>query len=205
MMFGLSILAAAALAAAPQLPPDLVTPDDYPAEALRKDGEGAVVIRTFVDPRGRAMRCEVESIAGHDFSQLVCGRIMRARIRPAMASDGTPAYGFVRTIINFWLPGSGEKSVYPLSLKPDLAFSVKPVPGLLTAIIKVEIAATIDGQGQVADCAGTDEAAAPKLVAAACAQARAEWSDGMLEDPQGTPRNYVRKLTVSFEPETAAP
>lgn len=170
----------------------------------RSTGQGAVLFSAFIDSRGDAMDCRIEGIVGDDFSATVCDRVMRTRFQPAKGPDGKPAFGVVREMANFWKAGAGGGQ-YPVKLRAELAVQVKPVAGFLTDARDVPVAVVIDGDGRISNCAAIAPETPARLAKVACAQLRAQWTDTPLEYPEGTPRSYVRRLTVSFEPEAAKP
>jgi hypothetical protein len=167
-------------------------------------GQGAVLFNAFIDPKGNAMNCRIEGIVGDDFSRTVCDRVMKARFQPARGPDGKPTFGVIREMANFWKTGGGAQQ-YPVKLRSELAVQIKPVAGFLTEARDVPVAVVIDGEGRISDCAAIGADTPARLATVACAQIKAQWSDTPLEYPEGSPRSYVRKLTVSFEPEGAKP
>jgi hypothetical protein len=167
-------------------------------------GQGAVLFNAFIDPKGKAMNCRVEAIVGDDFSSTVCDRVMKTHFQPALGADGKPAFGVIREMANFW-KADAKTPQYPVKLRSELAVLVKPVAGFLTEARDVPVAAVIDGEGRIADCAAMGAGTPARLAKLACAQLKAQWFDIPLEYPEGTPRSYVRKLTVSFEPDGAKP
>ncbi len=197
MLAELTILAGALSLTPPQLAEN---PGSSQQEGSR---EGAVAYTVFVDPKGRAMDCSVDAVIGDNFAAQVCGDLMRARFEPARGPDGKATYGAFHSIANFWRATAGKDSAYPVRLKPELSVMVKPAPGL-TGPRDVPVAVLIDGQGAVADCAAVTANTPAGLLSTACAQLKSQWVDTALEDPQGSERYYVRQVTVSFEPETAA-
>ena len=199
------LAAASALPLSPQPPTSgVISSQDYPAEVLRGEKQGAVLFNMYVDPRGKPLSCNVEEVYDADFSKIACARAMRTTFRPATNRDGQPVFGYFRTVSNFWLPESGKASAYPIKPLPDLSFSVKPAPGL-TARRDVTVALIVNGEGEIADCAPGGEGTEKRLTDAACAQLKAQWTGEQLEYPQGSLKSYVRALTVSFEPESVAP
>lgn len=103
------------------------------------------------------------------------------------------------------MTNAGAAPATPYRRTPEIMVTVKPIAGLLTESRIVPLAVAIDGAGGVVDCAPARAQVAKRLVDAACAQAKAQWIDMPLEDPEGTPRAYVRTLNVAFVPEDAAP
>lgn len=192
MLAALVLLGASAIA-----PPAPLALEEHSA------GQGAVLFSAFIDNKGSPMDCRVEGIVGEDFSRAACERVMSTRFQPAIGPDGKPAYGVIREMANFWRKDANT-SQYPVKLRSELAIQVKPIAGFLTEARDVPVAALIDGEGRIADCAAIGTTPA-RLANLACAQLKAQWFDTPLEYPEGTPRAYVRRLTVSFEPEAAKP
>lgn len=193
MLAALVLLGASALA-----PPAPLALEDHSA------GQGAVLFSAFIDNKGKPMNCRIEGVVGEDFSRMACERVMSAHFQPAKGPDGKPAYGVIREMANFWKTDANT-SQYPVKLRSELAIRVRPIAGFLTEARDVPVAALIDGEGRIADCAAIGTATPARLANLACAQLKAQWSDIPLEYPEGTARSYVRRLTVSFEPEAAQP
>ena len=186
------------LGASAPVPPAPMALEDH------STGQGAVLFSAFIDNKGNAMDCRVEGIVGDDFSATVCDRVMRTRFQPAKGPDGKPAYGVIREMANFWKTGASTPQ-YPVKLRAELAIQVKPVAGFLTEARDVPLAVVIDGEGRISDCVAMTAGTSARLTNIACAQIKAQWTDTPLEYPEGTARSYVRRLTVSFEPEGAKP
>lgn len=83
-----------------------ITPDDYPAEALRNDWQGAVRIEWTVDTEGRLHDCRVLESSGHAvLDEAACGVILRrARYWPARDADGVPKVSTISRRIIWALP-----------------------------------------------------------------------------------------------------
>lgn len=186
------------LGASAPVPPAPMALEDH------STGQGAVLFTAFIDNKGNPMDCRVEGIVGDDFSATVCDRVMKTRFQPAKGPDGKPAYGVIREMANFWKTGTNAPQ-YPVKLRSELAIQVKPVAGFLAEARDVPLAVVIDGNGRISDCAAMNAGTSARLANVACAQIKAQWTDTPLEYPEGTPRPYVRRLTVSFEPDGAKP
>ncbi len=156
----LLLAAASALPVPPQPPASgLITQADYPAEALRGERQGAVLFNLFVDPRGKALNCAVEEVYDADFSRIVCAKVRQATFRPAMNRDGKPAYGFIRTVANIWLPPGGKRRDLSDRAVAGPVLLGEARPGLLTARRDVRLAVVVNGKGGIADCAPASEQA----------------------------------------------
>jgi protein TonB len=68
-----------------------VSDSDYPASALRNEGEGTTGFRLTVGPDGRVSNCEVTSSSGSAALDQATCRIMRSRARFTPARDSTGA------------------------------------------------------------------------------------------------------------------
>lgn len=99
-------LASAGIATEPAATPDgprllnlqeVLSPDDYPAEALQKGEQGAAAIRLTVGPEGRVSQCKVEKSSGSPSLDATSCRIYveRARFEPAQA-DSSPRVAHTR-------------------------------------------------------------------------------------------------------------
>jgi periplasmic protein TonB len=71
-------------------PGSWVTPDDYPARALREEREGSTGFRLSIGADGKVTDCQITSSSGHgDLDAEACKMLMRrARFRPAEDSNG---------------------------------------------------------------------------------------------------------------------
>jgi protein TonB len=70
--------------------PALFTSDDYPQAALRRNEQGTVAFKLFIDRRGRVERCEIEKGSGSAALDQTTCRILqrRARFTPARGPGG---------------------------------------------------------------------------------------------------------------------
>lgn len=73
-------------------PAGWVTPDDYPAEALRRGEEGAVGVTMTIDAYGRVSACEVSTSSRSEvLDSTTCDLVKRrARYTPARDAQGVP-------------------------------------------------------------------------------------------------------------------
>ena len=69
--------------------PALFTADDYPQAALRRNEQGTVAFKLFIDRRGRVERCDIEKSSGSAaLDQATCTILQRrARFKPARGAD----------------------------------------------------------------------------------------------------------------------
>ncbi len=83
-----------------------ITPDDYPAEALRNDWQGAVRIEWTIDEAGRPRDCRVLKSSGHRvLDDAACAAILRrARYLPPRDANGSPTVLKVSRRIVWALP-----------------------------------------------------------------------------------------------------
>jgi TonB family protein len=86
----------------------LVTDDDYPLDALRKNAQGTSVVRLAVGTDGRVAECRLLSSSGSaSIDQKTCAVFReRARFDPATGADGKPTRSYVVTQLT-WRIASG--------------------------------------------------------------------------------------------------
>ena len=70
----------------------LISADDYPVDALRKNEQGSATARMTINPSGRVSACEiVQSSGSHSLDRATCAILSRrARFTPARDSYGRP-------------------------------------------------------------------------------------------------------------------
>ena len=83
-----------------------VTTDDYPASALREDGEGIVRFTLDIDATGVPVNCSVTQSSGRsDLDDAACELIKeRARFEPATNSHGKPMAGTYANSVRWQIP-----------------------------------------------------------------------------------------------------
>lgn len=188
-------LIAAGLIALPQIDPRNMRRllDAYPTRALREGKSGAVYVRTWVDPAGKAYRCEeLRHFGGDVFRDSVCKPLLRLRQRPAVAPTGTVAYGVVTTVIKYTTPGPNDDEITALPQPADVTLDGH------AELSDFRIAVLVDESGGVSHCEGF-EGASGNHVELACGQARA-LGQPIAGDADGNPVEYVTTLLVRVEP-----
>ncbi|MCW3798559.1 energy transducer TonB [Sphingomonas sp. BN140010] len=86
--------------------PALLSPNDYPAEALRLGQQGTVGAALTISDQGRVTACAIERSSGSVALDVATCRLLRARARFAPAKDamGASVDGATRTTIRWVLP-----------------------------------------------------------------------------------------------------
>ncbi len=194
----LIMVAAAAQLAAPQPKEAFITLEDYPTSAMAKNQHGAVIFNLVTDPRGKPLKCAVESIKDTDFGALVCKKAMRARFQPATDRSGAPVHGVFHSVMNFWLPDERGSDKYPYAATPDLAVTVQSSPN---GPREGKLAVLFDASGKPSDCApdaGEESAAQSK---AACDFLLGQWNGGPLKGAEGLSVPHVRNMKIAFVPD----
>ena len=69
-----------------------ITPDDYPARALREATQGHVIMRIAVSPEGRATACAIVATSGSpEIDHVACSvALQRGRFQPPLDAAGQP-------------------------------------------------------------------------------------------------------------------
>ena len=84
------------------------SPDDYPAEAIRREEQGRVEFAVEIGPDGRVTRCHVMVSSGSRLLDLRTCQVMlvRARFEPARDAAGNPVADVFGTTVFWRIPGS---------------------------------------------------------------------------------------------------
>lgn len=82
------------------------SPDDYPADAIRKEEQGEVRFVLSVSPEGRPTNCRVMQSSGSDSLDATTCRVLqrRARLDPARNAQGEPVADEVSGTVRWVLP-----------------------------------------------------------------------------------------------------
>jgi protein TonB len=83
----------------------LIRPDDYPAEAMRRNEQGSVTAQLAIDTEGRVTKCTIAVSSGSASLDSTTCRILarRARFSPAVDASGRPIDGNVSQRITWRL------------------------------------------------------------------------------------------------------
>jgi TonB family protein len=83
-----------------------ITPDDYPARALREATQGHVIMRIAVSTEGRATACTIVATSGSpEIDHVACSvALQRGRFQPALDAAGRPVAIQAPFTIFFRLP-----------------------------------------------------------------------------------------------------
>ena len=194
-------LAAAALTA----PVIILTPADYPQDALSQDQSAAALVAISLDSTGRATACETRQTAGHErLARRICGLLLKRRHTPSKLRDGTPVNAEIVTLMRLFIPDTFEGSrVAKLTQKPDVELSVNHLPGNAKSA-DVRIALAINEAGSVSDCGADYREKQAALVAVACSDP-ARFGTYPLRNAGGPAQPYVTQLKVRFMAEAPQP
>lgn len=80
--------------AATPLTGNIVTPDNYPSSALRKEEEGIVAFSATISPEGKVVTCQIQSSSGSQaLDDATCNNVSKLRFIPATDAAGKPVEG----------------------------------------------------------------------------------------------------------------
>ena len=186
------LIAAASGLVAPDIT-RILSPQDYPAEAMAHDWSAAAIVDILLDPRGKIVRCTVGSTVGvKQLATKICDLVHHKRVRAAQGADGTPLYGVAHGLIKMWIPDTSEgRAIAALKDPPDVELSVNKLPNG-AAEAETDVSLLVDSTERVADCAFKS---ADPIGAIACS-ARDQLDVGKVADPDGKPVSYVTKVKV---------
>ena len=185
------VIAAGGLAA-----PDItriLSPEDYPAEALAHGWSAAAILDILIDPKGKVARCSTgPSIGAKQLANKMCEIIRRKRIPPAHDADGKPVYGVAHGLIKMWQPDTNDgRAIEALKDSPDVERSVNRLPDG-AAEKEAEVSLLVEATGDVADCAAKPGDAIGVI---ACS-ARDQLGATKVPNPAGEFVAYVTKVKV---------
>jgi len=166
----------------------------YPTIAIREGISGAAYVRYWVNPEGKAYRCEILDTLGSEiFGTTACDPRRKFRFVEPKTPDGEPSYGMITTLVKFSLNDSGGNVVSKLPEMPNVLLPVtSEVAG--EAATDFKIAAAVQADGVVSHCEALEDAPV-ELADLACSKIiDRKISAGT--DADGNPIPYVASLRV---------
>jgi hypothetical protein len=181
---------------------------NYPTWAVRGGKSAAALVELIVESDGKVRGCSVISFVGDErLAREQCVAVMRLRLVPARAADGTPILSRYRTFLTKWIPGSGSQAneVKTASPPPDLTLKVATSTIPITEPTSLGLVLEINPAGVVTHCEGMQNSKpiGRSTVEWACAQAL-NFTGPVLADSAGAPAAYVMTLSVRLEPTTSS-
>ena len=160
-------IASQAAASGPTLTKDVRTvfrADDYPASALQRGEQGAVLPEILINPSGGVELCTIAASSGYqDLDSTTCAIIQeRAKFPPPTGPNGEPVYLLKRIPIGWGLGGP-----LPFRVNADMELSINQAPAGVQLPTSVFIKFLRNPDGSVTSCQAT-VAAPPELVGLAC-------------------------------------
>jgi TonB family protein len=139
--------------------------EDYPEAALRKEESGLVSVLLHVSAEGRVSGCEVtESSGSAALDSGTCDIFRRrAHFDPARSPEGKPIEGAYRTHASWGIGGRGPET----TLYMDVAVQALPRGYARPAVLW----AAFDGSGRMFECAVDTSSGSAAADAVACRQA----------------------------------
>ena len=159
-----------------------------------------VDVRVTVGPDGKIQRCRIEAsseIARLD--ALTCAIIQdRAKLHPAIGSDGSPSYGVIRETITWAI------NTIPPPAPGDLELTVKKLPRGVKSPARVPVMFAVDEGGHLSSC--TEESRpwksavkkAPDLLKIACDAIGKSYAATPALDATGKSVRSIQNAVVQF-------
>ncbi|MBO9669720.1 MAG: energy transducer TonB [Sphingobium sp.] len=184
--------------AAPQQtgPKFWLLPDDYPSDIFRNGGQGTVGFHLYVDPNGKAYRCEVFASSGWPgLDSVTCTKALaRARFIPARDDSGQQTYGRI-TRYQIWInPNYWARKANNIAKVEDVV-KVAALPKEKASEVDVSYIAETDGR--VSSCRASDETVSKMLADLAC-QELTKTGAASTTDPNGAKVRSVVTWKVGF-------
>lgn len=207
-MFGTLVIAALGVVqepavAIPSQPPEpsnpgaVLTPQDYPIEALRRNEHGIVTALLRVSIEGKVSACVVtESSGSATLDTTTCSLLKkRARFQPAKDAAGSPVDGEYRLAIAW---GAGQRQPRTTI---DIPLLVSTVPPDYRSPVKARL--IFDSTGHVTACEVTNTSGSVAADRAACAYIKQELViDAPRSASSDSPPVAVRYLVASLTTQT---
>lgn len=176
-----------------------VTPEDYPAAALRAGIEGRVSMLLTIDPRGSVTDCAIAASSGSDLlDQTACGLFrLRGRFRPARNQHGREVVGQTTLSLSWKLPDDADEE--------EARRKGRTLPPFKPFSLIVE--ADVDADGVIGNCRIAWAAGMPPQVKQMCdmidGTTIADMPGGNRADMLG--KHLTFRVSMTIEPPQAAP
>jgi hypothetical protein len=196
-------LLAASLLVVPQSTEDMSRAmlRDYPSVSETRGQPGAVLLQVWVNPEGRAIRCEASTILGTEtFAEAACDSRRRWRLAVPRTSDGRPTFGVFRAFSVFSDAPLSPEQRKTLTLPADIVLEL--ASGITPALREFVVAVEIAPDGAMTHCEGVGTAPAA-LSEAACGEA-AQYTHLAGKDADGNGVAYVQYLKIGLEAKSAS-
>lgn len=184
-------------------PSEILTPDDYPLEALKANEQGSVGVAINVDGTGRVADCAVEASSGSTaLDTQTCQLILqRAKFAPARDDSGNAVSSIFHQRYRWALEQSDAGSA-----KADMShiFSsddYPPAAVLMHHEGTTAVRLSIDTDGKVADCVVEESSGSSLLDRKTCSIFRTRARFTAARDRQGkpVPDTYRERITWRIE------
>jgi TonB family protein len=157
--------------------PSLISNDDYPAEAVRRNEQGTVAFRLDIGVDGRVSGCSIHESSGSAILDASTCRILRARarFRPALDAQGRPTPDqFVSTLR--WVLGNPA----PPHLRVATVLWQSCVFGEAAKLTVGDLSAEEVADLAFQPCAALEALVERQVGAAALTGPRREWTNNIL-------------------------
>jgi hypothetical protein len=151
--------------------------DDFPGYLVEEQpGVWLVGVRVRVGPDGAVQGCDVESTSGVErLDALTCKTVrQRAKFRPAVSANGSPAAGVYRTYVGWDVTRAPATTSHVSNAMLNL--TVQNLPSGVPSPAAVRVMFAVDQQGDISSCSSEPTQAfelvnnVPALVSVACEQ-----------------------------------
>ncbi len=170
----------------------LITPRDYPADAMSKNESGVVSIEVQVSPAGKPTGCVVtESSRSASLDRTSCQLVLRRlELQPARDASGAPTTGRYRTFMTWAIDPNRSPAVM------DSSLTVAKLPAGYTRPVKLRL--EFDASGHSDKCSVAESSGSASIDQVACRQAR---KDIVIPPPRpqpGATGRAVRFMNLKF-------
>jgi hypothetical protein len=180
---------------------NIFTHRDVPMSLVAEGEWRSVGVRVTVTPEAKILQCETEATSGiAKLDAYTCAIIIkRAKLHPAIWSDGSATYGIIRTAVIYSVNYSN-----PPPAPGDIELTVNQLPKGIKSPANAYVMFAVDEAGRPSHCAEEDRVwrplagKAPQLIAIACEQVAKSWHAKPAQDASGRPVQSIQNALVKF-------
>lgn len=170
---------------------------------------GAAAVEVLIDPRGRALRCDMGATVGDPVNVArICPLLLARRWQPARSSAGQPTYAVYRDVAKFtrgavdndpdgFVPTRSIEQVRLTHQIEDFTFSRPDAVKGASVQRTIQATVLVNESGLIAICDPASATGPGKLREAACTGLTGRKLKPQV-DPAGLPVAYVTTVKVGF-------
>jgi len=180
----------------------IVTPQDYPTEALRSNEQGFILSRLTINESGKVDQCDILiSSKSNSLDKITCDLFKkRGKFTPAIYIDGKESFGIHKALTQWAILPNNERVTHN-----DVSIELSRLPNNLQSPKRAYLSVAVDEDGKPLACRYVDDGRAtlplntndPQLIVIGCKQIMAgEFPPARTRDGRAVPS--VQGVQVEF-------